>query len=64
MLGAVGRGEQLDHGERRGNGGDANMAGKAALQRIDLLMHGARIADDAARPVEHALAFRGESLEA
>ena len=40
------------------------MAGEAALQRVDLLAHGARVADDAARPVEHALAFRGEALEA
>ena len=40
------------------------MAGEAPLQRVDLLAHGARVADDAARPVEHALAFRGEALEA
>ena len=40
------------------------MAGKAVLQRIDLLAHGAGVADDAARPVEHPLAFRGEALEA
>ena len=40
------------------------MAGKAPLQRVDLLMHGAGVADDAPRPVEHPLAFRGEALEA
>ena len=40
------------------------MAGEALLQRVDLLAHGAGVADDAARPVEHALAFRREALEA
>src|SRR5581483_8866035 len=30
----------------------------------DLLAHGARVADDAPRPIEHALAFRREALEA
>ena len=39
------------------------MSGEAALQRVDLLAHGARVADDAARPIEHALAFGGEPLE-
>jgi hypothetical protein len=33
-------------------------------QRVDLLAHRAAVADDAARPVEHALAFRGEAAEA
>ena len=33
-------------------------------QRVDLLPHGAGVADDAARPVEHPFAFRGEALEA
>ena len=40
------------------------MAGKTALQGVDFLAHGARIADDAPRPIEHALAFRRETLEA
>ena len=40
------------------------MAGEAALQRVDLLAHGARVADDPPRPVEHALALRREALEA
>ena len=31
---------------------------------MDLLAHGAGVADDAARPIEHALAFRREALEA
>ncbi len=39
------------------------MAGQAALQRIDLLMHGAGVADDAPGPVEHPLALRREALE-
>ena len=37
---------------------------QAVLQRVDLLVHGAGVADDAARPVEHPLAFRRETLEA
>ena len=60
----VGGGDHRHHGERGGDGGDADMAGKAALQRVDLLAHGARVADDAARPVEHPLALGGEALEA
>src|SRR5262245_45079776 len=52
------------HGERRGDCRDADMAGKAFPQRVDLLAHGAGVADDAPRPVEHALAFRREALEA
>ena len=39
------------------------MTGQAVLQRIDLLTHGTGVADDAARPIEHPLAFRGEALE-
>ena len=34
------------------------------LQRVDLLTHGAGIADDAPRPFEYAHAFRREVLEA
>jgi hypothetical protein len=33
-------------------------------QRVDFLAHGAGVADDAPRPVEHALTLRGEALKA
>ena len=32
--------------------------------RVKLLAHGARVADDAARPSEHPLALRGEAAKA
>src|SRR5262249_49412766 len=44
--------------------GDAELAGQPVLERLDLLAHGARIADDPARPVERALALRRETDEA
>ena len=59
-----GRGDHGRYGERGGDRRDADMAGKTVPQRIDLLAHGASVADDAARPVEHPLAFRREALEA
>ena len=61
---AIGRGQCGDHRQRGRDGGDAQPTGKTVPERIDLLTHGARVADDAARPVEHALAFRGKALEA
>jgi hypothetical protein len=35
-----------------------DMPDKPALERVDLLAHGARVGDDAPRPFQHALAFR------
>jgi hypothetical protein len=65
MLGAIGRGERRDHRQRGRNGGDAQVvAGEVLLQRLHLGAHGARIGDDGARPVEHALALGGEAQEA
>ena len=61
---AVGRGQRRDHGERGRDRGDAQLPGQAVAQRVDLLAHGAGVADDAPRPVEHALALRREALEA
>ncbi len=61
---AVGRGEPLDHRQRGRDGGDAQAAGQAVLERVHFLAHGAGVADDAARPVEHALALRREALKA
>ena len=61
---AIGRGERRHHRERGRDRGDAQPPGQAVAQRIDLLAHGAGVADDAARPVEHALALRREALEA
>ena len=57
------RRQRLDHGQRHRDRGDAQPAGQPVLERVDLLAHGAAVADDAARPVEHALAFRREILE-
>ena len=36
---------------------------KSVPERVHLLAHGAGVADDAARPFEHALAFGGKALE-
>src|SRR6202023_4251753 len=50
-------------GQRHRDRGDAQPAGQPVLEGVDLLAHGAAVADDAARPVEHAFAFRREILE-
>ena len=41
----------------------AKPSGKSVTEGVHLLPHGAGITDDAARPFEHALAFRGKALE-
>ncbi len=64
MARAERRGEARHHRQRGRDRGDAQPAGEAVAQRVDLLPHGAGVADDAARPVEHALALRGEAAEA
>ena len=64
MARAIGRGELRDHRQRGRDRGDAQLPGEAVAQRVDLLAHGARVADDAARPVERALALGGETDEA
>jgi len=63
MLGAIGGGERRDHRQRRRDGGDAQVAGEALLQRLHLGPHGSRIGDDGAGPVEHTLALGGEAQE-
>src|ERR1700732_3002799 len=40
------------------------MPGERGLGRMNVLTHGARVADDAPRPFEHALAFRRQSVKA
>src|SRR5262245_29464859 len=52
------------HAKHRRDRSDLQLAGQFLLEALDLLPHGARIADDAARPVQRPLAFRRESLEA
>jgi hypothetical protein len=52
MFGAIGCGEHRRHGERGRNGGNLHVAGEAALERIDLLSHGAGVGDDTSRPLE------------
>ena len=64
MLGAVGRGEHGGHGERGRDGGDPDMADQAALEGVDILAHGAGVADDAPRPFEHALSLGSEPAKA
>ena len=39
------------------------MPREALLEGVDLLAHGARVADDAPRPVEHPLALGREAAE-
>lgn len=59
------RRRQLCHHRQGGrHGRDLDVAGKALFQRADLLLHGARIADNAARPAQHALAFGRKAVEA
>src|SRR5258708_32292513 len=64
MLGAKGRGQRRDHGERGRDRRDLEMPAQALLQSLHFLAHGAGVGDDAARPIEDALAFRGETEEA
>src|ERR1700690_1052816 len=63
MAGVIECRQRLDHGMRHRDRGDAQPAGEAVLERVNLLAHGAAVADDAARPVEHPLALRREILE-
>ena len=63
MLGAIGRGEHRGHRECGRDGGYPYLAGEAALQCVDLLMHSAGVTDDPPRPFEHPLAFRREAAE-
>src|SRR5262249_55403049 len=58
----VRRREHRRHRERGGDGGDPQMAGEAALERVDLLAHRAGVGDDAARPVEHPFALGREAV--
>src|SRR4051794_38882752 len=55
------RGERRHHAEHGRDCGDSELSGKSFLQRIDLVAHGARVADDAARPFQRALALRREA---
>src|ERR1700731_4589110 len=64
MFGPERRGEFGDHGERGWHGGERQMPGERGLRRMNVLAHGARVADDAPRPFEHALAFRRQSVKA
>ena len=41
-----------------------DLAGKPMLEGVDLLAHGAGVADDPPGPFEHALALRREAAEA
>ena len=50
--------------ERGRDRGDADVADEAALERIDVLPHGAGVADDAARPFQHPLAFGRKAAKA
>ena len=59
--------ERQRHRGDEGQGGrdhaEPQMPADAALERIDVLAHGARIADDPARPVEHPLALGREAAK-
>jgi hypothetical protein len=39
------------------------MPHQSALERVDILPHGARVADDTAGPFQHAFAFRREAVK-
>ena len=64
MARAKRRRQLREHAERGRDRRDRDLAGETFLECIDLLPHRSGIADDAARPVERALAFRRESLKA
>src|SRR5580704_612292 len=64
MLGAIRGGQHRAHGKRGRDGGDAEMADEPALQGIDVLAHGTGIGDDAAGPIEYALAFGRKAAKA
>jgi hypothetical protein len=64
MAHAERRGEARHHRQRGGDRGDAQPSGQPVAQRVKLLAHGARVADDTARPIEHPLALRGEAAKA
>ena len=57
------RGQGLHHREGGRDCRKAKPSGESVTQGVHLLPHGAGITDDAARPFEHALAFRGKALE-
>jgi len=61
---AIGRGDRRHHRERGRDSGDAKSACEAVTQRVDLFAHVAGVADDAARPVQHAFTLWREALEA
>jgi hypothetical protein len=54
-------GEACHHRQRGRDRGNAQPPGQSVPQRVEFLPHGAGIADDAARPLEHPLAFRREA---
>ena len=60
---AIGRRQFLDHRQRGRDRGDAQPSDKAVLEGMDLLAHGAGVADDAACPVQHPFALGREVLE-
>ncbi len=64
MTGAERCGQRGHHRERGGDRGDAQLSGQPVLERLDLLAHGAGVADDPAGPVERALALGCEADEA
>src|SRR4029078_3892803 len=52
-----------NHSQGRRNGGNPQPSHQPVSQRMNLLTHGAAVADNAARPIEHTLAFGREALE-
>ena len=64
MLGHEGQRHVGNEGQRGWNDAERQGAGEPALQSIDFLAHRARVGDDAARPIQDALALRREATEA
>jgi hypothetical protein len=61
---AIRRRQRRHHRQRGRDRGDAQASGQSVTQRIDLLAHGAGVADDAPCPFQHALALRRKPLKA
>src|SRR5215467_10490424 len=63
MTRAEWRGQRLHHRQRGRDRSKPQPSGESMAEGMHFLAHRARVADYAARPFEHALAFRSETLE-
>ena len=60
---AIGGGQALDHRQCGRDRGNTQAAGEPVAERMHFLPHGACVADNAPRPIEHPLTFRRKILK-